>query len=170
MCDTAATHCQSRVVGRAKLAAARPEDFDGVVLRRVVAGADHDAAMTLRLANDERQLGRAAKAVEKKNREAGGGHHLAAQFGEMPRAVPRVVGDAQRSGLAVVIDVTQDEIGESLRALADRAIVDRGRADRIHRPATPGGAEREDGPKGVLERGPIAAGQYGRPIRGKNGS
>ena len=47
-------------------------------------------------------------------------------------------------------------VGQALGALADRAIVDRVGADRVHPPAPAAGAEGNDRPEDVVERLPLA--------------
>ena len=77
----------------------------------------------------ERQLRRAAIALQEINREAGRRHDLGAQPGEVIGAMPRVVGDRARQRRAVAERVLH-VVGQSLRTLADRAVVDGVRADR----------------------------------------
>ena len=113
--------------GGSNLAAGRPIDFHRIVARRIVAGRDHDAATALEMAHGERQLRRAAIAVEEKDLEARSGHDLAAQLGEVARLMPRVVGNRARQQILVAGKLARHVVGQSLRTFANRAIVDRAR-------------------------------------------
>jgi hypothetical protein len=75
------------------LAAGGPIDLDGVVAGRVMAGGDHDAAVALFMADQKRQLRRAAVVVEEIDREAVGHHNRGAQLGEVAGVVAGVVGE-----------------------------------------------------------------------------
>ena len=101
------------------------------------------------------------KPLQEIHREAGGRHDLGAQPGEVLGAMPRVVGDRARQRRAVPERVLH-VIGQPLGALADRAVVDRVRADRIHLAAPAAGAERDHRPEHVVEHLPLA----GRDVRG----
>src|SRR5207244_3666381 len=78
------------IVGRDDLPAGRPIDLHRVVAWRIVAGGDHDAARALLVANRVGEFWRAAVTLQEVNREAGGGHDLRAQSGEVLRAMARV--------------------------------------------------------------------------------
>ena len=148
------------VVRRQQLAAGGPVDLHRVVAGRIVAGRDHDAAIALLVAHGERELRRAAVAVEEVDREAGRGHDLGAQLGEVAAS-----GGACRrrwrrtSGLVRFGRLLLDVVGQALGAFADGAVVDGVAADRVHPPAASAGAEGDDGPEDVVQLLPFAGGQ-----------
>ena len=142
-----------RVVGWKDLHASGPIDLHGVVTRWVVAGRDHDAARALPVAHGERQLGRAAVALEEIDGKVGSGHDLGRELSELGRIVPCVVGDC--TGKLGVFVVFADVVGQALGALADGTLVNCARADRIHPPTSSAGAKGDDGPKHIVERLPL---------------
>ena len=164
------------VVGRHVLPAAGAIDLHRVVAGRIVAGGDDDAAIAPLVAHGERKLRRAAIAVEKVDRESGGGHDLGAKLGELPRAMPRIVGDGARerpvriaqlpASASCVFAHLLHVVGQPLSGLADGAFVDGIASDRIHPAAASAGAEGDGGPKRLLQFGPFFRGQVLRHLGG----
>ena len=72
----------------------------------------------------------------------------------MPGLVACVVSD-RTAEIRFSAGILDDVIGQTLSALADRTIVDRVRADRIHLASSTARAERDDGPKDVVELFPL---------------
>lgn len=154
----------SGIVGRQKLPAAGPVDFHRVVRRRIVAGRDHDAAVAFFMSHAERQLRRAAVAIEEIDRELGGGHDFRAQLGKMPGIVPGIVGNdtGERTCFHLIFDV----VGQSLGTFAYGSIINGVTTYRIHPAAAPAGAKGNYRPKGIVEFFPTGGRYVFNHLRG----
>ena len=102
---------------------AGPVDLDGIVAGRIVAGGHHDAAAGAGVADGKRQFRCAAEPAQEEDPEACRQKHLRAQRGEVFRLVAGVIGDGAGGNVASRQHAAH-VISQSLRAFADRAVVD----------------------------------------------